>query len=182
MRSIGWSHAAFGPRAVGLTAGTLPLLAERGDSYISPAGEREGTLDGLAVLPFRWQLVDAHASAAVRRAARALPRRSEPYGPEQTREETTAALHAHAQRKATLGCCSTPSRSPSPASRSASPTRCSRRQPASPPPARSRRRAWTRRLLGCSHAPRTSTTRHARRRHLDGAVRVKVARCHGERW
>jgi peptidoglycan/xylan/chitin deacetylase (PgdA/CDA1 family) len=59
MRGIGIEPRGFRPPGGGLTERTLALLGERGYSYVSPAGERDGLLDGLAVLPFRWPLVDA---------------------------------------------------------------------------------------------------------------------------
>ena len=103
MRSIGIEPRGFRPPGGGLTARTLSLLAERGYTYVSPAGEREGTLDGLAVLPFRWQLLDAYAFlpqfAGLRERYRGDP---EPYGPEQLGEELIAALRAHARRSGHL--------------------------------------------------------------------------------
>ncbi len=103
MRAIGLEPRGFRPPGGGLTTRTLSLLGERGFSYVSPAGEREGMLDGLAVLPFRWQLVDAHAFlpqfAGLRERYRGDP---EPYGPGQMGEEMIAALHAHAQRQGHL--------------------------------------------------------------------------------
>lgn len=103
MRSIGLEPRGFRPPGGGLSARTLSLLGERGYSYVSPAGEREGLSDRLAVLPFRWQLVDAYAFlpqfAGLRERYRGDP---EPYGPEQMREEMIAALHAHAQRQGHL--------------------------------------------------------------------------------
>ena len=103
MRSIGLEPRGFRPPGGGLTARTLSLLAERGYSYVSPAGEREGLSGDLAVLPFRWQLVDAYAFlaqfAGLRERYRGDP---EPYGPEQMGEEMIAALHAHAERQGHL--------------------------------------------------------------------------------
>lgn len=61
MRGIGIEPSGFRPPGGGLTGRTLRLLGERGYSYVSPAGEREGLLEGLAVLPFRWPLVDAYS-------------------------------------------------------------------------------------------------------------------------
>jgi peptidoglycan/xylan/chitin deacetylase (PgdA/CDA1 family) len=61
MRSIGIEPRGFRPPGGGLTERTLALLGEHGYSYVSPAGEREGLLEGLAVLPFRWPLVDAYS-------------------------------------------------------------------------------------------------------------------------
>jgi peptidoglycan/xylan/chitin deacetylase (PgdA/CDA1 family) len=103
MRSIGLEPRGFRPPGGGLSAHTLSLLGERGYSYVSPAGRRAGTLDGLAVLPFRWQLVDAYAFlpqfAGLRERYRGDP---EPYGPEQMGEEMIAALRAHAERQGHL--------------------------------------------------------------------------------
>jgi peptidoglycan/xylan/chitin deacetylase (PgdA/CDA1 family) len=99
LRSIGLEPRGFRPPGGGLTARTLALLAEHGYTYVSPAGEREGLLDGLAVLPFRWPLVDAYAYlpqfAGLRERYGGSP---DPYGPERMREEMTAALRAHAER------------------------------------------------------------------------------------
>jgi peptidoglycan/xylan/chitin deacetylase (PgdA/CDA1 family) len=61
MRAIGIEPCGFRPPGGGLTERTLQLLGEHGYDYVSPAGEREGLLEGLAVLPFRWPLVDAYA-------------------------------------------------------------------------------------------------------------------------
>ena len=98
MRSIGLEPRGFRPPGGGLSARTLSLLGERGYSCVSPAGERAGMLDGLAVLPFRWRLVDAYAFlpqfAGLRERYRGDP---EPYGPEQMGEEMIAALHAQRQ-------------------------------------------------------------------------------------
>ncbi len=99
LRSIGLEPRGFRPPGGGLTARTLALLAEHGYSYVSPAGEREGLLDGLAVLPFRWPLVNAYAYlpqfAGLRERYGGRP---DPYGPERMRAEMTAALRAHAKR------------------------------------------------------------------------------------
>ncbi|MFI5009700.1 MAG: polysaccharide deacetylase family protein [Solirubrobacterales bacterium] len=61
MRAIGIEPSGFRPPGGGLTERTLRLLGEHGCSYVSPAGERAGLLEGLAVLPFRWALVDAYS-------------------------------------------------------------------------------------------------------------------------
>jgi peptidoglycan/xylan/chitin deacetylase (PgdA/CDA1 family) len=99
LRSIGLEPRGFRPPGGGLTTRTLGLLAGHGYSYVSPAGEREGLLDGLAVLPFRWPLVDAYAFlpqfAGLRERYSASP---DPYGPERMREEMTATLRTHAER------------------------------------------------------------------------------------
>ena len=61
MRSIGLKPSGFRPPGGGLTPSTLRLLGEHGYSHVSPAGSKAGALEGLAVLPFDWSLVDAYA-------------------------------------------------------------------------------------------------------------------------
>ena len=60
MNAIGIEPRGFRPPGGGLTARTPALLRERGYTYHSPAGTRAGVAEGLAVLPFRWPLVDAY--------------------------------------------------------------------------------------------------------------------------
>lgn len=99
MRSIGIEPRGFRPPGGGLTERTLGLLNEHGYSYVSPAGEREGLLEGLAVLPFRWPLVDAYAYlpqfAGLRERYGDGP---DPRTPEEMRAEMIAALSGHAER------------------------------------------------------------------------------------
>jgi peptidoglycan/xylan/chitin deacetylase (PgdA/CDA1 family) len=59
MADIGLSPVGFRPPGGLMTPLTLELLRSRGFHYVSPAGQREGVSDGVAVLPFRWSLVDA---------------------------------------------------------------------------------------------------------------------------
>jgi peptidoglycan/xylan/chitin deacetylase (PgdA/CDA1 family) len=59
MADIGLSPIGFRPPGGLMTPLTLELLRSRGFRYVSPAGRREGLSDGVAVLPFRWSLVDA---------------------------------------------------------------------------------------------------------------------------
>jgi peptidoglycan/xylan/chitin deacetylase (PgdA/CDA1 family) len=59
MADIGLSPVGFRPPGGLMTPLTLALLRSRGFRYVSPAGRREGLSDGVAVLPFRWSLVDA---------------------------------------------------------------------------------------------------------------------------
>ncbi len=103
LRSIGLEPLGFRPPGGGLTPRTLGLLAGHGYTYASPAGEREGLLEGLAVLPFRWPLVDAYAFlphfAGLRERYAGSP---DPYGPERMGEEMIAALRAHAKRRGHL--------------------------------------------------------------------------------
>jgi peptidoglycan/xylan/chitin deacetylase (PgdA/CDA1 family) len=59
MADIGLSPVGFRPPGGLMTPLTLALLRSRGFHYVSPAGHQEGVSDGVAVLPFRWSLVDA---------------------------------------------------------------------------------------------------------------------------
>jgi peptidoglycan/xylan/chitin deacetylase (PgdA/CDA1 family) len=100
MHSIDIQPRGFRPPGGGLTERTLALLAEHGYTYVSPAGEREGLLEGLAVLPFRWPLVDAYCYlpqfAGLRERYGAGP---DPLTPEQMRDKLmVAALDEHARR------------------------------------------------------------------------------------
>jgi peptidoglycan/xylan/chitin deacetylase (PgdA/CDA1 family) len=97
MRSIDIHPSGFRPPGGGLTDCTLQLLGERGYTYVSPAGEREGLLEGLAVLPFRWPLVDAYSYlpqfAGLRERYGGGP---DPLTPVQMRDGMIAALDTHA--------------------------------------------------------------------------------------
>lgn len=103
MRAIGIQPSGFRPPGGGLTERTLRLLREHGYSYVSPAGEREGLLEGLAVLPFRWPLVDAYSYlpqfAGLRERYGEGP---DPHTPEEMREGMIAALGSHAQQEGHL--------------------------------------------------------------------------------
>lgn len=103
MRSIGIQPSGFRPPGGGLTGRTLRLLGERGYSYASPAGEREGMLEGLAVLPFRWPLVDAYSYlpqfAGLRERYGDGP---DPHTPEEMQEEMIAALKSHSEQEGHL--------------------------------------------------------------------------------
>ncbi len=98
MRLIGIEPRGFRPPGGGLTERTLSLLGEHGYSHVSPAGEREGVLEGLAVLPFRWPLVDAYSYlpqfAGLRERYGDGP---DPIGPEQMQETMVTALRAQAE-------------------------------------------------------------------------------------
>jgi Polysaccharide deacetylase len=97
MRALGIEPRGFRPPGGGLTERTLALLGEHGYSYVSPAGERAGLLEGLAVLPFRWPLVDAYSYlptfAGLRERYGSGP---DPLTPGQMRAEMIAALQSHA--------------------------------------------------------------------------------------
>jgi peptidoglycan/xylan/chitin deacetylase (PgdA/CDA1 family) len=103
MRGIGIEPRGFRPPGGGLTERTLALLGEHDYDYVSPAGEREGLLDGLAVLPFRWPLVDAYAYlpqfAGLRERFGAGP---DPHTPEEMRQEMIAALQNHSEQQGHL--------------------------------------------------------------------------------
>jgi hypothetical protein len=98
MRRIGIEPSGFRPPGGGLTERTLQLLGELGYSYVSPAGRREGLLEGLAVLPFRWPLVDAYSYLPQFAGLRErFGDGADPLSPEQMREEMITALRAHAE-------------------------------------------------------------------------------------
>jgi peptidoglycan/xylan/chitin deacetylase (PgdA/CDA1 family) len=57
--ALGLRPVSFRPPGGGLTEATIPLLRELGFEYVSPAGEETFDEDGITVIPFRWELVDA---------------------------------------------------------------------------------------------------------------------------
>ena len=57
--ALGLRPVSFRPPGGDLTAASLDLLREVGFRYVSPAGEQVVEADGLTVIPFRWELVDA---------------------------------------------------------------------------------------------------------------------------
>ena len=93
----------FRPPGGTLNAASPALLTELGYRYASPAGDAAGRLDGLAVLPFRWELIDAYFYlphfAALRRANGDAEAVMEPAV---LRERVLAALDAHADGHLTL--------------------------------------------------------------------------------
>jgi hypothetical protein len=103
MRRIGIEPSGFRPPGGGLTARTPRLLGEHGYSYVSPAGEREGLLEGLAVLPFRWQLVDAYTYLPQFASLRErYGDGSDPLTPVQMRDAMIAALDGHSRQEGHL--------------------------------------------------------------------------------
>ncbi|MEV0073223.1 polysaccharide deacetylase family protein [Amycolatopsis sp. NPDC050768] len=48
----------FRPPGGGLTAGSLDILRDAGIEFVSPAGGPAGLVDGVALLPFRWDTID----------------------------------------------------------------------------------------------------------------------------
>jgi peptidoglycan/xylan/chitin deacetylase (PgdA/CDA1 family) len=101
MRAIGIECSGFRGPGGGLTERTLALLGDHGYTYASPAGAREGLLDGLAVLPFRWPLIDAYfylpQFAGLRERYGDGP---DPLTPEAMRERMIAALKNHSEQAA----------------------------------------------------------------------------------
>jgi peptidoglycan/xylan/chitin deacetylase (PgdA/CDA1 family) len=57
---LGLEVEGFRPPGGELTPGTLRALADHGLRWCSPVGTQAGRVDGVAVLPFRWPLVDAY--------------------------------------------------------------------------------------------------------------------------
>jgi hypothetical protein len=58
--SIGLSTSGFRPPGGELTASSVGLLVSVGVRWCSPAGGEFGVRDGLAWVPFEWELVDAY--------------------------------------------------------------------------------------------------------------------------
>jgi peptidoglycan/xylan/chitin deacetylase (PgdA/CDA1 family) len=103
MRAIGIAPKGFRPPGGGLTERTLALLREHGYSHVSPAGERAGLLEGLAVLPFRWPMVDAYSYlpqfAGLRERYGDGP---DPHTPKEMRDAMIAALRDHSEQEGHL--------------------------------------------------------------------------------
>jgi peptidoglycan/xylan/chitin deacetylase (PgdA/CDA1 family) len=57
--ALGVRPVGFRPPGGSLTTATPALLRELGFTYVSPEADVAEPLDGLAVVPFRWPLVDA---------------------------------------------------------------------------------------------------------------------------
>jgi peptidoglycan/xylan/chitin deacetylase (PgdA/CDA1 family) len=96
------AHAALGaptgfrPPGGELTASSAALLSELGFTYCSPAGEATDRLGDLAVLPFRWPLIDAYyylPHFADLRRAHGDP--EEPMAPAALRDAVLGALDEH---------------------------------------------------------------------------------------
>ena len=58
--SLGLSASGFRPPGGSLTASSVGLLRSVGVRWCSPAGGEFGVRDGLAWVPFEWELVDAY--------------------------------------------------------------------------------------------------------------------------
>ncbi len=88
----------FRPPGGQLNAQTPELLGELGYRYCSPEGSRTGRLGDIAVLPFRWELIDAYhylPSFAALRERNGDP--AAPLEPAILRERVLAALDAHTE-------------------------------------------------------------------------------------
>jgi peptidoglycan/xylan/chitin deacetylase (PgdA/CDA1 family) len=57
--ALGLRPVGFRPPGGELTEATIPLLRELGFSYCSPEGDTVSERDGITILPFRWEHVDA---------------------------------------------------------------------------------------------------------------------------
>jgi peptidoglycan/xylan/chitin deacetylase (PgdA/CDA1 family) len=57
--ALGLRPVGFRPPGGELTGATIPLLRELDFTYVSPEGSEISERDGIAVLPFRWEHVDA---------------------------------------------------------------------------------------------------------------------------
>jgi peptidoglycan/xylan/chitin deacetylase (PgdA/CDA1 family) len=99
MKAAGLAPSGFRPPGGGLTTSTLGLLAEEGYRYASPAGEKEGIRGGLAVLPFRWPLVDAYSFMPQFAGLREqFSGSSEPVAPDQMSRVMRGSLTEHAKQ------------------------------------------------------------------------------------
>jgi peptidoglycan/xylan/chitin deacetylase (PgdA/CDA1 family) len=93
----------FRPPGGTLTERTPALLRELGFRYSSPAGSRAGVADGLAVLPFRWELIDAyHYLPHFEGLRRRNGDQADPMAPDELRRRVLAALDEHADGHLTL--------------------------------------------------------------------------------
>lgn len=59
MEEIGVRPSGFRPPGGRLNRESIRLLEEAGLQYCSPAGERPGIIDGMAIIPFKWSVLDA---------------------------------------------------------------------------------------------------------------------------
>jgi peptidoglycan/xylan/chitin deacetylase (PgdA/CDA1 family) len=99
MKDAGLEPAGFRPPGGRLRADTPALLDAAGYKYASPAGDREGVREGLAMLPFRWPLVDAYSFMPQFAGLRERDRGSgEPFGPGEVSRSMRAALAEHARQ------------------------------------------------------------------------------------
>jgi len=57
---IGISYKGFRPPGGMITPRTLDLLKEKNIFYLSPAAETAAVVEDIAILPFRWRVIDAY--------------------------------------------------------------------------------------------------------------------------
>ena len=90
---LGLRPVGFRPPGGELTPATPALLRELGFTYCSPEATTAEPFDGLAVLPFRWPLVDAfHCLPHFAARRERLLGTGEPQAPSRLHEEIAAAL------------------------------------------------------------------------------------------
>jgi peptidoglycan/xylan/chitin deacetylase (PgdA/CDA1 family) len=97
LEAAGLVPSGFRPPGGRLTTNTVRLLASSGYRYASPAGQREGIEDGLAILPFRWPLVDAYSFMPQFAGLRArFSGSTEPIAPAEMSRAMRGSLREHA--------------------------------------------------------------------------------------
>ena len=57
---LGHGFRGFRPPGGLVTEQTLSLMKERGFTYLSPAAKRPAVVDGVAMVPFKWEDIDAY--------------------------------------------------------------------------------------------------------------------------
>ncbi|KAG9971381.1 carbohydrate esterase family 4 protein, partial [Aureobasidium melanogenum] len=69
--AIGVHYKGFRPPGGLVTDRTLNLMKQKGMNYLSPAAERPALVDGVAMVPFQWESIDAYfymaSTAALRK-------------------------------------------------------------------------------------------------------------------
>lgn len=58
--AVGVAYKGFRPPGGLVTERTLGLMRERGFTYLSPAAQRPAIVDGIAMVPFQWESIDAY--------------------------------------------------------------------------------------------------------------------------
>jgi len=59
-KSIGVTYRGFRPPGGMITPQTLQLMKDNGMTYLSPAAKRAAVVDGVAMVPFQWESIDAY--------------------------------------------------------------------------------------------------------------------------
>ncbi|HEY4383185.1 MAG TPA: polysaccharide deacetylase family protein [Ktedonobacteraceae bacterium] len=103
LNKLAISPVGFRPPRGVLTASSIQLLKSKGFFYSSPLGSDAHITDGLAILPFEWQNVDAYAYlpefASIRESLGDTPA---PLSPTQFRANVRSALRKVAQNRSYL--------------------------------------------------------------------------------